>query len=277
MDETKEPGKEAGKERIQTVSAYCAPINFDQMDPMDYPRRLLLTDLLSRPEILSNGELRYRRFLRIYHFGCIDPEKWGFLEGFYYLPPYGINNRACWSHSSEIAEQSSVTAVIPRLRGFIKVHVNSFGKGRTCFFRHSYLRYEPFDKQSLSIHVLEQDCGFLPLMLKEMTFPGNHICCYGTVTDPEIYDDGFKEILMGCSRGSGASDEASEVKMSFKGTYLLFLDARNCFFQKLPVHNPPEARVLEGDFSVKGGNQQRPGSGERMAEIFEIKLRTRPD
>ena len=57
MDETKEPGKEAGKENERSLPEYCDPINFDEMVPMDYHRRLILTDLLSRPENLSNGEL----------------------------------------------------------------------------------------------------------------------------------------------------------------------------------------------------------------------------
>lgn len=257
MDETKEPEKEAGKENKRIFPEYCGPVSFDEMVPMDYHRRLLLTELLSRPENLSNGELRYRRFLRRYYLRCIDPENWGFLQGNYYLPPYGINNRSCWSYSSELAERSSVTAVIPKLPGFLKVHANSFGKGRTCFFRHSHLRYEPWDKQSLSIHVFEQDCGLLPLMAKEISFPGNHICCYGIVTDPEIYDGGFKETLMGFSRDSGASAEAPDVKMSFKGSYLLFLDAGNCFFQKLSVNYPREARIIEPDFSGKGRNQAK--------------------
>ena len=57
MDETKEPGKEAGKENKRIFPEYCGPVSFDEMVPMDYHRRLLLTELLSRPENLSNGEL----------------------------------------------------------------------------------------------------------------------------------------------------------------------------------------------------------------------------
>ncbi|MEE3422678.1 MAG: hypothetical protein VZR11_08255 [Succinimonas sp.] len=257
MDETKEPGKEAGKENKRIFPEYCGPVNFEEMVPMDYHRRLILTDLLSRPEILSNRELRYRNFLRSYYLKYTTPDDSDYLQGSFYFPSYGINNRSRWRHSSEIAEQSSVTAVIPKLPGFLKVGVSSCEIGRYCFFRNDFRRFEPLEKQKLRIHVFEEDCGLLPLMLKEMSLPGNHICCYGIVNDPEIYDFGFQEILMGFARDSGASEEAPDVKMSFKGAYLLFMDAGNHYFQKLSVHNPLGARILEGDFSEKGRNQTK--------------------
>ncbi|WP_406040233.1 hypothetical protein [Succinimonas sp.] len=257
MDETKEPGKEAGKENERSLPEYCDPINFDEMVPMDYHRRLILTDLLSRPENLSNSELRYRRFLRSYNLRVTNPGNYDYLRGSFYFPAYGINNRSLWSQGSEIAERSSVTAVIPKLPGFLKVHVSFPRGGRNCFFRNHFRRFEPFEKQKLRIHVFEEDCGLLPLMMKEMSLPGNHICCYGIVTDPEIYDDGYREALRGLSRESYGSAGTPEVKMSFKGVYLLFMDAGNHYFQKLSVHNPPEARILEGDFSERGRNQTK--------------------
>jgi hypothetical protein len=94
-------------------------------------------------------------------------------------------------------------------------------------------------------------------MAKEISFPGNHICCYGIVTDPEIYDGGFKETLMGFSRENEGSAEAPDVKMSFKGSYLLFLDAGNCFFKNFPLTIPGRPGSSNRISAAKAGIRQR--------------------
>ena len=240
-------------------------LDFDDLPPLTGQRREQLLDLLSRPDILTDRELCYYRFLRYLDLDFSGSGMTRTKGGRYFFPTSSINNDARGDYGGEIEFSKSVTAVIHRRSASLKIRsccpgdTSSGNKGgndrnsghkRNFFFRNTFWSFEPPEKQHLAIHVFEQESNLISVMLQEMSRWDSHVYCYGIWQDPEIFDGDGKEILKGFDRDLSSRRPACR-KMSFTGSYIVFMDAGSYYFQKLSAHHAVKAPVLEADFSGK--------------------------
>lgn len=245
-------------------------LDFDDMPPLSGQRREQLLDLLSRPDILSSRELCYRGFLQYRDMDLFDSEMTRKKKCRCFFPTSSINNDSCGDYSGEIEVFKAVSAVIMKPHAALRIRSRaegmnserrsgvdnsgvdkSAGRKSNCFFRNSAWSFEPPEKRQLIIHVFEQESNLIPVMLKELSRWDCHVYCYGICHDPEIFDGEGKEILSSCSGNPSDERVHKERKMSFKGAYIVFMDAGSYYFQKLPEHQAVKAPVLEADFSGK--------------------------
>jgi hypothetical protein len=244
-----EEDMEARRQHHRQIAEVYGPLDFEEpaMPALTHEKREQLVWTVSRSESLTNIEMAYCRFLKSIEMECSDPARAPYIEGCYIYGTYTINRDSCGSYIGEIEFPRSVTAIIPELPGFLKIRSRNWN----YFFRNCARSFEPLEKQQLSIHVFEQESNLIPLMLKEMSRSDSHIYCYGVWHDPEIWNGDYTEVMSGYYWDRAVSPAALVKKMSFRGDYLVFMDAGSYYLQKISEYSPQGARIIEADFKKR--------------------------